>query len=625
MPRKATATAPLAEDITQPQTRLVPLDQLYLHPLNPRQEPPEAEIEALAASIAAVGLLQNLSGFADHQIRFRLGHQDGNPDHIGIVAGGRRLRALQLLAQRGDWQGDVPVNITNDADLAGQWAGAENETQRGLSVVDRITAYAQMKRTGHSVEAIASAFATPVSDVRRLLALVILPDAALDALRSGKISLDIAKALTYARDGATQTAALNSALAGKDAWSVRNMLRHGSISGSDRRAKYVGLQGYHDAGGTSTLNLFEDETILHDVALLEQLVTTLAEEETEALRESEGWLWAQFVPGETWKFTEGLRQIWGQTIDLPVGDAGRLNQLQDMDEDDMSLEEADELDELEARNRERHYTDEDRATAGIVTTIDQHGKLKREGVYRRKADEPGADGDDGSIEINPAAEASMPQNLKDDLRRIRVICIQDALRRDEVLCHDFLALHISGRLKPWAKPYALDQTHAPPPGKADGMTIPAELAAPQIEGMGEDPATALASWQQASGGTINAALYNGLARAFNCTDGPFVDAIHARQPINARTLWTPNSTNFFGRVSAGYLDALWRQLVPDEGSRHAGFAALAKKEKVKEIDRLFSDWSFREAMALSREDNARIDAWLPEELRFGAPQDEGEE
>lgn len=54
--------------------RLIALSDLYLHPLNPRREPPETEIEALAASIAAVGLLQNLSGLADHQIKFRPGH-----------------------------------------------------------------------------------------------------------------------------------------------------------------------------------------------------------------------------------------------------------------------------------------------------------------------------------------------------------------------------------------------------------------------------------------------------------------------------------------------------------------------------------------------------------------------
>ena len=58
------------------------LDQLYLHDLDPRQDVSDAEIETLAQSINICGLLQNLSGLKDSEGK------------IGIVAGGRRLRAL---------------------------------------------------------------------------------------------------------------------------------------------------------------------------------------------------------------------------------------------------------------------------------------------------------------------------------------------------------------------------------------------------------------------------------------------------------------------------------------------------------------------------------------------------
>ncbi|XAI95578.1 ParB family protein [Nostoc phage Nsp-JY21] len=625
MPRKATAPAPVAEENTQAETRLVPLEMLYLHPLNPRKEPPAAEIEALAASIKAVGLLQNLSGFADHQIRFRLGHHDENPDHIGIVAGGRRLRALQMLAARGDWQGDVPVRITTDADLAGQWAGAENETQRGLSVVDRITAYAQMREKGHTVEAIASAFATPISDVRRQLALAILPEAALTALRSGKISYKIAQHLTSARDDATLQAALNAALAGKDDWSIGRMIRQGSVSADDRRARYVGLMAYYEAGGGSTVDLFENQTILHDEALLDQLAQEKGEAETEALREAEGWAWALFVPKESWQTTQEMRRIWGAKAELPEADAARMEELESIEADDLTEAESEEWAALDSRSSQRVFSDEDRAAAGIVTTIDQNGTLKAERAYLRKGDRLQSEASDDSIDINRAAEASMPQNLKDDLRRIRLICIQDALRRDEVLCHDLLALHLAHKLPAWQQPFALDQTHPTPPSKVDGMTIPAALAEPDAADRADDPALILKAWLAQDDGAIDRAFYNGLARAFVRTEGPIVDAINARQPINARTLWTPNAANFFGRVSAGYLDALWRELVPDEGSRHAGFESLTKKEKVKELDQLFNGHELREAMGLSREINTKIDNWLPEDLRFAAPVAEGEE
>ncbi|MFN7224441.1 MAG: ParB/RepB/Spo0J family partition protein [Paracoccaceae bacterium] len=623
MTRRSQSASQVENIDIAPQTRLIPLDQLYLHPINPRKEPPEAEIEALAASISAVGLLQNLSGFADSD------PANDNPDHpgdIGIVAGGRRLRALQMLAARGDWTSPVPVNITTDTDMAIQWAGAENESHAQLPIVDRIGAYAQMRERGHTIETIATTFSAPIGSVRQLLALATLPTPAITALRNGDITLDIAKALTTARDADVQTMALEAALRGKDAWAVKAMLRRDTVSSKDKRARYVGLQAYHEAGGSSTTDLFSDEHILHDVAILDHLATEKAEAETEEIRAAEGWLWAEYVPENFWQISEKHRRIGADRIPLPEGDAERMSDLTDADE--LTDAEEAELSALKSRAAQRAFTDQDRAISGILTEI-QNGALQVTRAFRRKADELRDTTGDG-IEINAApAEASMPQNLKDDLRRIRLIVIQDALRHDETLTHDLLALQLARKLKPWEQPFALDQTHATPPEKRDGSTIPAELADPCTADQTDPPHITLKAWLNVNEDAIDRAFYNGLARAFCRTDGAIVDHIAARaiilnRPINARTLWTPTLTGFLNRVSASYLDALWRELVPDEGSRHAGFASLSKKDKAKELDQLFNFHATREAMGLTREENARIDAWLPEELRFGAASEEGD-
>ena len=71
----------------QPVPEMVPLGACVLSPLNPRQEACEAEIASLAASIRAVGLLQNLAGWRTAETQ------------VEIVAGGRRLRALGLIAE----------------------------------------------------------------------------------------------------------------------------------------------------------------------------------------------------------------------------------------------------------------------------------------------------------------------------------------------------------------------------------------------------------------------------------------------------------------------------------------------------------------------------------------------
>ena len=70
------------DKITATEAR-IPLAMLTLSPLNPRQHVPEHEVAELAQSIWAAGLIQPIAG---------LGDDVGGPD---IVAGGRRLRALQ--------------------------------------------------------------------------------------------------------------------------------------------------------------------------------------------------------------------------------------------------------------------------------------------------------------------------------------------------------------------------------------------------------------------------------------------------------------------------------------------------------------------------------------------------
>ena len=66
--------------ITTAPIQYFPLDALYLSDMNPRQDVDPDRIDLLADSIVAVGLLQNLAGFADEAGK------------VGIVAGGRRLR-----------------------------------------------------------------------------------------------------------------------------------------------------------------------------------------------------------------------------------------------------------------------------------------------------------------------------------------------------------------------------------------------------------------------------------------------------------------------------------------------------------------------------------------------------
>lgn len=604
--------------------RLLSLDMLYLHPFNPRQEPPEAEIEALAQSIATLGLLQNLSGFADHQIRFRPGRDRENPTHIGIVAGGRRLRALHLLAARGEWTAMVPVSITDDPDTAKQWSGAENETQRGLPIADRIVAYRQMRDIGATLAGIASTFATPESDVRRLLALANLPPEAIEALRHGMISFEVAKALTTAATPEDLGAALRSAIA-KDQpdWAIRKMLARDAISATSPEAIYLGIDAYHAAGGTSTPDLFAADTLLHDAALVKRLADEKALEETEARSAAGGWGWAEYKGDrDLWALRDQFDRTPGTLTTLPEADENRFNELTALDE--LTDEEDAELDELAAR-KQSHWPDADQL--GILTYIARSGTLTEECGFRRRAT-PGShtDSDDDSIETHKKApEAAMPQNLRDDLRAIRLLALQAALAKDADLTTNLLAWQMSGRCSAWDGPFAFygnGRTAVQLPGKIDGTTVPAFLKPQQTDA---DRDSTPADFLDMLHHDRHKALAHGLAREYCRPTGALADWIAARVKPDVRAIWAPTAAGFLGRVSGGYLDVLWCELVPDDGSAHAGFLTLSKKDKAKQLQQLFENMSLRETLGLSRDQNAAIDTWLPEDLRFAAPQEGGAE
>ena len=73
--------------------REIPLSRLALAPENVRKTPPDPRTDAeLKASIAALGLLENLVVRADEP-------DETGGERYAVVAGGRRLKAMQALVE----------------------------------------------------------------------------------------------------------------------------------------------------------------------------------------------------------------------------------------------------------------------------------------------------------------------------------------------------------------------------------------------------------------------------------------------------------------------------------------------------------------------------------------------
>jgi ParB family chromosome partitioning protein len=108
----------------------ISLTQLVPSPANVRKTGTRTGIEELAASIAAHGLLQNL------QVRPL---KDGS---FEVVAGGRRLAALKLLAKQKKIAPDYPVPChALDEQDATEISLAENEMREAMHPADQFEAF----------------------------------------------------------------------------------------------------------------------------------------------------------------------------------------------------------------------------------------------------------------------------------------------------------------------------------------------------------------------------------------------------------------------------------------------------------------------------------------------------
>jgi ParB family chromosome partitioning protein len=273
--------------ITADEARL-PLSKLTLSAMNPRQNVPAAEVEELADSIWTAGLIQNLAGIEDGK---------GGAE---IVAGGRRLRALQLLAERhpelAQERPDLanpPVRIAPDDSTAQAWSVAENAARRYLHPADEIRAYGKMERNGATPAVIARAFAVTEKSVYRRLALAGLPKAVINALAANEINLSAAACFTISGDE-VRTLEVLEQCRGAD-WSdyqIRKALKPDAVKETDRRAQFVGLDAYKAAGGRVGGDLFAEETLLDDPDILDAVFR----ERLDALAAGylrDGWKWAE--------------------------------------------------------------------------------------------------------------------------------------------------------------------------------------------------------------------------------------------------------------------------------------------------------------------------------------------
>ncbi len=487
-----------------PIIREIPLSRLGLAPENVRRTPPDGQADAaLAASIAAFGLLENLIVRPDEP-------DDEGTERFAVVAGGRRLRAMQALAADGalDAGHPVPCQVRTDTDAPGEVSLAENVIRIPMHPADQVTAFAELAASGRSVAAIAARFGASERIVEQRLRLGNAAPELLDAYRAGEIDLATLQAFAVTADRARQLAVWAQVSAQgyrPSAWQVKRILTEERVPGAAAIARFVGAEAYEATGGTVMRDLFaedgEDGVWFEDPALLETLAMAKLGAAADEL--ATRWKWAVPMVEADWGATARHGRIEpqpGRPTDEEQAEIERLEtrqiELAALDGDDWTEELAaeseandDRLDAIEGAIEARAvFRAEDFAIAGCIVTIGHDGSLRTIQGLVRPEDMPAESGDPAtragngrdpdamshathppaSPVVQPLAaakdreaearkEAGVGIGLADDLRSIRTALVKAHLAQDFEAAFD-LALFQIGRavFAPGHAAHALD-------------------------------------------------------------------------------------------------------------------------------------------------------------------------
>jgi len=638
---------------------LVPLSRLVLRPTGRNvRKTPRMSIPELAASIQRVGLLQNLIVIAS---------ADG--EHYEVVAGGRRLAALKLLAKKHriskEWE--VPCLLVADG-TARTASLTENVQREAMHPADQFEAFAALVAEGRPIEDIAADFSVTPLVVQRRLKLANVSPRLLADYRGGAVTLEQLMALTITDDHAAQ----ESAFYGAPEWQrgaspLRERLTEREIDASHPLVRFAGLDAYTAAGGGIRRDLFAEGdagTYLTDAALLETLVRSKLDALAGDVR-AEGWAWVEAVPHMSYAERQAFQNAPRQRREPNAREARRIASLQTrLDKIDAELEEAydaedeDKTEALEPRREQvagelqaveealQGYAPDVRAVAGAIVTLDRSGEavihcgLLREAeakalrtLERLQQGFGSAEGEAGNDDEGEDTEQPKAASLSDRLAQ-RLSAHRTAALQIEVARHPQVALAalVHGMVRS-----VLQDNHY-------GHDLPLGVSLKvqdRLEGMAPDwpespAAVALRELQQVAGEALpedSAELFaallakpqDELVRLLAVCVASTVDVVTpramAQQPgaelaqavrLDMAAWWKPTADGYFQHVpKAAILEAV-EQYAPAHITR---LAKLKKGDIASEAERLANGTSWMPAIfkaetseTMREQDNAPADA-----------------
>jgi ParB family chromosome partitioning protein len=636
---------------------MVPVSKLSVSARNVRRTPSALGFDSLKADIAARGVLQNLVAVPVK------GRRKGQYE---VMAGGRRLAAVQALVEEGTLPAEttVPVLVLDDSTTAGEASLAENFQRAGMNPADECLAFRHFIETdGASIEDLAKRFGVSTRFVEGRVRLGSLAEPVFEALRTGEITLDLAAAFGTTADTERQTAVWEKAQ--NYAWMltpqhIRRELQEQLLSAISPVARFVGEEAYVAAGGTIERDLFgkEEATFWLDTALANRLAEEKLAAAAEQARQELG-VAAVVTAVGGFQRPDDLEQLYGRRQPLSGEETARLAQIEARIEaineewgytdEDTPEEISAEYDALEAErdainDRPVVYTEEQKAVATAFLLIDRDGKPTihhslygppaKRGSGKGSAVEggsttggaggagPGA-GDD---EETGSGKPVLSEKLADELAYERAAMLQLALAGNSAVAVDVLAFCL-------AEAHSDDYRRERPGFEIRG-TVPTrrvfnhEVAPALSEGLKTTREWLRTEWTEHTSIVDRFDAFRGdlseqeraewlawcVARTVEKTlagENPLHDHLGVILGIEPATQWRPTAANFFGRVRKDViLDALGEVGGAELKGRYAG---AKKGDLAVAAERIFSGEAIIEPEA-----RAAAVAWVPKALTFEA-------
>ncbi|HHD7535824.1 TPA: ParB/RepB/Spo0J family partition protein [Escherichia coli] len=571
----------------------VPLASLIKSPLNVRTLPYSVEsVSELAESIKGVGLLQNL---VVHALP---------GDRYGVAAGGRRLAALNMLAERGIIPADWPVRVkVIPQELATAASMTENGHRRDMHPAEQIAGFRAMAQEGKTPAQIGDLLGYSPRHVQRMLKLADLAPAILDALAEDRITTEHCQALALENDTARQVqvfeAACQSGWGGKpDVRVIRNLITESEVAvAGNSKFRFVGADAF--SPDELRTDLFSDDgdgyvdRVALDAALLEKLQAV-----AEHLREAEGWEWCagRMEPVGSCREDAGTYR----SLPEPEAEEERLNEL--MTRYDALENQCEESDLLEAEMKlmrcmakVRAWTPEMRAGSGVVVSWRYGNVCVQRGVQLRSEDDAAADADRTEQVQEKALVEEISLPLLTKMSSERTLAVQAALMQQPdkslALLAWTLCLNVFGsgayskpaQISLECKHYSL--TSDAPSGKVGAafmamMAEKARLAALLPEGWARDMTTFLSLSQDVLLSLLSfctaCSIHGVQTREYGHTSRSPLDSLESAIGFHMRDWWQPTKANFFGHLKKPQIiDAL----------NDAGLSGAARDaEKMKKGD-----------------------------------------